>query len=83
MLAWATLPEESLVRERKGVILVGIARCIGEFFCIPPSIIRLAHIGMPRLAMVLVRSKLTKDVYCDQVAHIKTNGPGMDCGGSR
>lgn len=27
-LAWATLPEASLERERKGVILVGIARCI-------------------------------------------------------
>ncbi|KAG8907784.1 hypothetical protein FRB99_002283 [Tulasnella sp. 403] len=27
-LAWATLPESSLERERKGVILVGIARCI-------------------------------------------------------
>lgn len=30
-LAWATLPEAGLERERKGVILVGIARCIGEF----------------------------------------------------
>lgn len=29
-LAWATLPESSLERERKGVILVGIARCIGQ-----------------------------------------------------
>lgn len=29
-LAWATLPESSLERERKGVILVGIARCIGK-----------------------------------------------------
>jgi arsenite transporter len=28
-LAWATLPEAALERERKGVILVGIARCIG------------------------------------------------------
>jgi arsenite transporter len=28
-LAWATLPESSLEQERKGVILVGIARCIG------------------------------------------------------
>ena len=28
-LAWATMPEQSLERERKGVILVGIARCIG------------------------------------------------------
>ncbi|KAG8934935.1 hypothetical protein FRC02_008917 [Tulasnella sp. 418] len=27
-LAWATLPEASLERERKGVLLVGIARCI-------------------------------------------------------
>ncbi|QRV78183.1 arsenite resistance protein ArsB [Ceratobasidium sp. AG-Ba] len=27
-LAWATLPEAHLERERKGVILVGIARCI-------------------------------------------------------
>ncbi|KAF8598525.1 arsenical-resistance protein [Ceratobasidium sp. AG-I] len=27
-LAWATLPEPSLERERKGVILVGVARCI-------------------------------------------------------
>jgi len=27
-LAWATLPEEALERERKGVILVGVARCI-------------------------------------------------------
>ncbi|KIM29306.1 hypothetical protein M408DRAFT_68088 [Serendipita vermifera MAFF 305830] len=27
-LAWATLPEAALERERKGVILVGIARCI-------------------------------------------------------
>ncbi|KAG9093273.1 hypothetical protein FRC06_011586, partial [Ceratobasidium sp. 370] len=27
-LAWATLPEAGLERERKGVILVGIARCI-------------------------------------------------------
>ncbi|KAG8774383.1 hypothetical protein FRC12_002022 [Ceratobasidium sp. 428] len=27
-LAWATLPEAELERERKGVILVGIARCI-------------------------------------------------------
>lgn len=29
-LAWATLPEAGLERERKGVILVGIARCIGK-----------------------------------------------------
>ncbi|KAG8742628.1 hypothetical protein FRC10_001177 [Ceratobasidium sp. 414] len=28
-LAWATLPEAGMERERKGVILVGIARCIG------------------------------------------------------
>jgi ACR3 family arsenite transporter len=28
-LAWATLPEPHLERERKGVILVGVARCIG------------------------------------------------------
>ena len=28
-LAWATMPEASLARERHGVILVGIARCIG------------------------------------------------------
>jgi ACR3 family arsenite efflux pump ArsB len=28
-LAWATLPD--LERERKGVILVGIARCIGQY----------------------------------------------------
>jgi len=27
-LAWATLPESSLERERKGVMLVGVARCI-------------------------------------------------------
>ncbi|KDN35157.1 hypothetical protein RSAG8_11802, partial [Rhizoctonia solani AG-8 WAC10335] len=27
-LAWATLPEPELERERKGVILVGVARCI-------------------------------------------------------
>ncbi|KAF8752494.1 Sodium Bile acid symporter family [Rhizoctonia solani] len=27
-LAWATLPEPGLERERKGVILVGVARCI-------------------------------------------------------
>ncbi|KAG8872807.1 hypothetical protein FRB98_009354, partial [Tulasnella sp. 332] len=27
-LAWATLPEKSLERERKGVLLVGVARCI-------------------------------------------------------
>ncbi|KAH7337318.1 sodium bile acid symporter family-domain-containing protein [Rhizoctonia solani] len=27
-LAWATLPEPALERERKGVILVGVARCI-------------------------------------------------------
>ncbi|KAB5589539.1 Arsenite transporter [Ceratobasidium theobromae] len=27
-LAWATLPESHLERERKGVILVGVARCI-------------------------------------------------------
>lgn len=31
-LAWATLPESSLEQERKGVILVGIARCIGMSF---------------------------------------------------
>jgi len=29
-LAWATLPEAALEHERKGVILVGIARCIGK-----------------------------------------------------
>lgn len=27
-LAWATLPEDGLSRERKGVLLVGVARCI-------------------------------------------------------
>lgn len=30
-LAWATLPEKKLASERQGVVLVGIARCIGEF----------------------------------------------------
>lgn len=37
ILAWATLPEASLERERKGVLLVGIARCIGLTwrFCFP------------------------------------------------
>ncbi|KAJ1299443.1 hypothetical protein OPQ81_002691 [Rhizoctonia solani] len=30
-LAWATLPEPGLERERKGVILVGVARCIAMF----------------------------------------------------
>ena len=29
-LAWATLPEAGVAHERRGVILVGIARCIGE-----------------------------------------------------
>lgn len=29
-IAWATLPEARLVQERQGVILVGIARCIGK-----------------------------------------------------
>lgn len=28
-LAWATLPEKKLAGERQGVVLVGIARCIG------------------------------------------------------
>jgi hypothetical protein len=32
-LAWATLPEASLARERHGVLLVGVARCIGEPHC--------------------------------------------------
>lgn len=30
-IAWATLPEQRLVRERQGVILVRIARCIGKW----------------------------------------------------
>ena len=29
-LAWATLPEKKLAGERQGVVLVGIARCIGK-----------------------------------------------------
>ena len=29
-LAWATLPEKNLSSERQGVVLVGIARCIGK-----------------------------------------------------
>ena len=29
-LAWATLPEKQLSSERQGVVLVGIARCIGK-----------------------------------------------------
>ncbi len=29
-LAWATLPEKRLSSERQGVVLVGIARCIGK-----------------------------------------------------
>lgn len=30
-LAWATLPEKKLAGERQGVVLVGIARCIGRW----------------------------------------------------
>jgi hypothetical protein len=30
-VAWATLPENKLAGERQGVVLVGIARCIGEY----------------------------------------------------
>jgi hypothetical protein len=33
-LAWATLPEKKLASERQGVVLVGIARCIGEYMCV-------------------------------------------------
>jgi ACR3 family arsenite transporter len=34
-LAWATLPEATLARERHGVLLVGVARCIGKLFVAP------------------------------------------------
>lgn len=33
-LAWATLPEKKLASERQGVVLVGIARCIGSCLCV-------------------------------------------------
>jgi arsenite transporter len=33
-LAWLTLPERNLASERQGVVLIGIARCIGEYLAV-------------------------------------------------
>ena len=35
--AWIALPEASMDRERRGVLLVGVARCIAMVMCVPSS----------------------------------------------